>query len=285
VSKNFLFILSIAFIVAVPSELLSRGGSSSSSSRSSSSSSSSRSSSSSSYSRPASSSNSYSSSYSSSKPTTSINRSAVVGSAVVGTAVVGTAVTSSPTSEKTAANNVNTRSVSQSSTIKNTPTQSLVSKPKAVSNNFMDKKQAKAVASQNNVAAKTYGSKANAEKAFRDKLSASNQYNTPTPPAVQPTNIPRTIIINNTSVPSSYGMLPGGHYGYGYYDPMTHVMVALAANQMMVNNSMMRESGYGQWDDSGRPIIVHESNPVTALIYFILIVGAVVLVVFIVKRF
>jgi hypothetical protein len=204
-------------------------------------------------------------------------------SAVVGSAVAGAVVTSSPTSEKTSANNFNTRSVSQSSTIKSTPTQSQVSKPKAVSNNFMDKKQAKAIASQNNVAAKTYGSKANAEKAFRDKLSASNQYNTSTPPAVQPTNIPRTIIINNTSVPSSYGMLPGGHYGYGYYDPMTHVMVALAANQMMVNNSMMRESGYGQWDDSGRPIIVHESNPASA-IALVIIIGVVAIIAFVILR-
>jgi hypothetical protein len=273
VNKNFLFILSVAFIVAVPSELLSRGGSSSSSSRSSSSFSSS---SSSSYSKPSNSS-SFSSSNKYSSPNTSISKTAIVGSAVTG-AVVGTAIASSSTPS-----NNNTRSVSQSSTIKSTPTQSFASKPRAVSNSTMDKKQAKAIASQNNVAAKTYGSKANAEKAFRDKLSASNDYTSPTPPAVRPTNIPQTVVINNTSVSSSYGMLPGGHYGYGYYDPMTHVMVALAANQMMVDNAMMRQSGYDQWDDSGRPIIVHESSPASA-VALVIIIGVVAIIAFVIIR-
>lgn len=275
-NKNFLFILSVAFIVAVPSELLSRGGSSSSSSRSSSSFSSSRSSSSSSYSKPSSSS-SFSSSNKYSSPNTSISKTAIVGSAVT-SAAVGTAIASSSTPS-----NNNTRSVSQSSTIKSTPTQSFASKPRAVSNNTMDKKQAKAIASQNNVAAKTYGSKANAEKAFRDKLSASNDYTSPTPPTVRPTNIPQTVVINNTSVSSSYGMLPGGHYGYGYYDPMTHMMVALAANQMMVDNAMMRQSGYGQWDDSGRPVIVHESSPASA-VALVIIIGVVAIIAFVIIR-
>jgi len=148
----------------------------------------------------------------------------------------------------------------------------------------MDKKQAKAIASQNKVAATKYGSKTNAEQAFRDKLYASNRYNTPTPPAVQPASVPRTIIINNTSVSPSYGILPGGYYGYGYMDPMTHVMVALAANQMMVNNSMMRESGYGQWGDDGRPVIVHDSSPVTGIVYILIILGVVALVIFVVRK-
>jgi hypothetical protein len=210
----------------------------------------------------------------------SYSKPVVAGAAIAGAAAVAT---SSPTSEKTASSNNTTRSVSQSSTIKSTSSQSFASKPRAVSNSTMDKKQAKAIASQNNVAAKTYGSKANAEKAFRDKLSASNQYNSPTPPAVQPASIPRTIVINNTSVSSSYGMLPGGHYGYGYYDPMTHMMVALAANQMMVDNAMMRQSGYGQWDDSGRPVIVHRSSPASA-VALVIIIGIVAIIAFVIIR-
>jgi hypothetical protein len=276
VSKNFLFVLSIVVLMAIPSEILPRGGTSSSKSSSSSSKSSS-------YSKPSSSS-SFSSK--SSNSNSSVKKAAILGTAAAGVAVAGSVTPSTPptTPDNTTKSNVSTRNVSQSSTIKNTPTQSFTSKPKAVSNNSIDKKQAKAIASQNNNAAKTYGSKANAEKAFREKLSTSNKYTSPTPPAVRPANIPQTIVINNTSVSPSYGMLPGGHYGYGYYDPMTNMMVALAANQMMVDNAMMRQSGYGQWDDSGRSVVVHEPSSSSAIVLVLVILGAVAIAFFVIRK-
>jgi hypothetical protein len=170
------------------------------------------------------------------------------------------------------------RKVNKSSTIKKNTT-STSSKPKAVASSKISNKKAKAIASKNKTAAKKYGTKANAEKAYREKLISSNHYNNPTPPSTRPASVPQSITVNHTSINTSYGMLPGGYYGYGYIDPVTHLMVALAANQMMVNDAMMMEAGYGQWDNTGRPIVVHSHGFLIGIssLILVIIIGVIIL--------
>ena len=79
---------------------------------------------------------------------------------------------------------------------------------------------------------------------------------------------------------TSYGRLPGGGYGYGYYDPLhPGVFMAVAAHQMMVNDAMMMNSGYGHWDNRGRPVVVHSNG---ALIVYFVLMGIIVVVVVVV---
>lgn len=155
------------------------------------------------------------------------------------------------------------------------PTSSVSVKPKAVSTSKIDTKKSKVMASQNKQSAQKYGTKANAEKAYREKLISSNKYNSPNPPTTRPANIPSNVTVNNVSVGTTYGMLPGGGYGYGYYDPVSHMFMALAMNQMLVNDAMMMESGSGHWDSTGRPIVVHNNS---GLMIFFIILGSIVVI-------
>jgi hypothetical protein len=132
------------------------------------------------------------------------------------------------------------------------------------------------MASQNKTAAATYGSKSKAEQAFREKMAASNSYNTSTPPAVRPATVPQSVTINNTSINTSYDRLPNGGYAYGYTDPTTHLFIALAASQMMVNSSVMAESGYGHWRDDGRPYNDSPMNPVVIVVLVLLGAGVII---------
>lgn len=224
-------------------------------------------------------------------PATSTRPTTAIAATAVGATAVGAAVATTP--DPTVKSTVNTTKpttvsttparTSTGSTFKSTSSPA-TSKPKAVATSRVDKQKMKAMASRNKAATSQYGSKANAEKAFREKMAASNAFNSPTPPATRPACIPQTVVINNTSVTPSYDRLSNGRYAYGTYDPTTHLFIALAANQMMVNNAMMAESGYGHWRDDGRP---YRSTPMSpAAVVFLVLIGTGVvigLIVFAVK--
>jgi len=258
-NKSIHFVICFLILIGLSSDVLSRGGSSSRSSSS----------------RSSSSRSSSSSSRSSSRPSTPSTIKKVPST----TSTVKKAP--APVTNTTTVNKPETRTTAQPSTIKKTTT-TKTEKPKAVKTSAVTKQKAKAMASTNKAAAAKYGTKANAEKAYREKIAASNKYNSPTPPATRPDNIPQSITINNMSVRPDYGMLPGGYYGYGYMDPVTHMMVALTAHQMIVNDAMMMNDGYGQWDSSGRPVIVHTGTSRGLIILFV-IIGFVFIMVVILK--
>jgi hypothetical protein len=136
------------------------------------------------------------------------------------------------------------------------------------------------MATQNKVAATKYGSKATAEKAFREKMATSNSYTSATPPATRPTSVPQSITVNNTSINTSYDRLPGGGYGYGYYDPTSHLFMALAVNQMIVNDAMMAESGYGRWGHDGRPVQTSGAGIVLLWFFGFLVIVTVIVIVY-----
>jgi hypothetical protein len=169
---------------------------------------------------------------------------------------------------------VQSRDVKKPSTFKK---QETVVKPKSVATNKIDKKKSKAMASRNKEASKKYGTKANAEKAYREKLLSSNKYNSSTPPSKRPDHIPQSITINNNSVNTSYGMFPGGGYGYGYYDPISNMFTTLAIHQMIVNDARMMEAGYGHWGNNGRPIRAYSCFSIIIVSIVIVIVLCVTL--------
>ena len=113
--------------------------------------------------------------------------------------------------------------------------------PKAVSTNAIDTKVAKSTA----ITAPAYKTKAEAETAYRTNLASSNKYSTATPPATRPANIPEKVTVGGSNVTVVYNQMPGGGYGYGYTDPMTHMFVSLAATHMMVDAMAMNNHGYG----------------------------------------
>lgn len=153
-------------------------------------------------------------------------------------------------------------------------------KPKAVAQSKLTKKKQKAMAQQNNAASKKYGNKKNAESAFREKMSNQNKYNSSTPPTKRPDYVPQNVTINNTHVSTSYGMLPGGGYGYGYMDPTTHLFCALAAHHMMVNDAMLMNYGYGSYGVNGQPIMISTGASVVTILFWI--IGSIVLLVIII---
>jgi hypothetical protein len=79
-------------------------------------------------------------------------------------------------------------------------------------------------------------------------------------------------------------MFPGGGYGYGVYDPLTHVFMALTAHQMVVNDMAMMEAGYGRWGQDGRPVDVHHNSGVTFL-YILIGIVIVVVIIVVISRF
>jgi hypothetical protein len=170
-----------------------------------------------------------------------------------------------------------TRSTTKPSTIKSASSPA-TPKPKAVSTSAIDKQKAKATAQSNKAAVKKYKSKAEAEQACRQKLASSNSYASPTPPAVTPSHVPKTIIINNNPAPTSYGAFPGGGYGYGYYNPITNAFVALAVADMIVDHNTLQNSGYGRWRDDGRPVQqTSAAGAIIGIFVVLLVVGGIVL--------
>jgi len=152
-------------------------------------------------------------------------------------------------------------------------------KPKAVAKTKMDKKLNKKMASTDKAAAQKYGTKKSAETAYKTKLLESNKYTSPTAPATRPSHIPQHISVGGNRYASTYGVLPGGGYGYGYYDP-TGIFIAMTAHHMMVDAHQMRMAGYGNWDANGRPIVYRDSGmtivwTIVGLLLVVVIVGAI----------
>ena len=164
----------------------------------------------------------------------------------------------------------------QPSTI-NKATTTTTQKPKAVSPTAVDKKQQKMLAAKDQTAAKKYSTKAAAENDYKASLAKQSTYTSPTPPAQKPSYIPD---VTSNGRPVTYNVYPDGRYGYGYMDPTTMLFVALAADHYVVDPYQMRSAGYGNWDASGRPIVVRNSHGF--LIFFIILWLGVVVAVFIV---
>ena len=146
-----------------------------------------------------------------------------------------------------------TKSTSGFTSAKTTPTTSTTS---TTSKTALDQKLAKknALLSQNNAAGKKYGTKASAETAYRSKMASSNKYTSSTPPATRPDYIPQTVSAGGRNVNVTYHALPGGGYGYGYMDPITHTFMTLTAAHMIADAAHMSRYGYGDYDAYGRPI-------------------------------
>ena len=172
------------------------------------------------------------------------------------------------------------RATTKPSTITKKPT--TTTKSKAVSTSKLTKAKQKAMAQSNNESAKKYGTKANAEKAFREKMANSNKFTSSTPPSTKPDYVPQNVTINNTSVNTRYDRFSDGSYGYGYYDPMTHMFMALAVNQMIVDDMVLRNHGYGVYNENGRPVHVStgmSTGSAIIIIFVIIVLGIVVYVV------
>ncbi len=142
------------------------------------------------------------------------------------------------------------------------------------------KKQIKA----NKAANKKYGNRKKASKKARADLAKKNRYTRKTPPARRPSHIPQNVTINNRSYGTSYGMFPGGGYGYGYMNPLTGLFCAMAANQMIVNDQYMAQNGYGAWGAQRQ--VYHSNSGGLGFLYFIIGMCLVVVVgVFVYKQF
>jgi hypothetical protein len=102
--------------------------------------------------------------------------------------------------------------------------------------NAIDAKLAK----NTSVGGKTFATKSDAESAYRTKLASQNTYTSSREPSTRPNYVPRNVSVGGRNVNVVYHQYGSG-YGYGYYDPMTHAFVALAATQMMVNASHQAE--------------------------------------------
>lgn len=165
----------------------------------------------------------------------------------------------------------------------------LSSKPKARTNSKLTKAVKKKNAESNKKYSK-YGKdarkqaaidfkKSNEWKSTSQDLAKKNKFDSPNPPSTRPEHIPQNVTVNGSPYPTTYGMLPGGSYGYGYMDP-TGVMIALAAHDMMVTNSMLRTNGYGTYGSNGT-VVVQRASHVGLVIscIAILLVIAIILVV------
>ena len=171
---------------------------------------------------------------------------------------------------------------SQPSTIKPAQTTTTTTqKPKAVSTNAIDKKQQKMLVSKDAEAFKKYPTKAAAENDYKQSLAKQSTYTSSIPPTQKPSYIPENITSNGRPVNVTYNVYPDGRYGYGYVDPTTMLFVALASDHYRVDSYEMRNAGYGQWDNTGKPIVVHHRS--YGLIIFFTILGIIVIVFVIVK--
>ena len=170
----------------------------------------------------------------------------------------------------------------QKSTLKKSPTST---KPKAVSANKMDRKQTKAMKSKNTAAAKKYGNKANAAKAYKtDEAKKHSSYTSPNPPSTRPASIPQTVVV--AGYPScSVGYYPfgGGLYGYGYMDPLTRMYIAVSASQMIANDMALESAGYGHYGPTGAPVVYRSSNGVYIL-FSIIGICVIIAIIVAVKR-
>jgi hypothetical protein len=77
--------------------------------------------------------------------------------------------------------------------------------------------------------------KAQADEAYRQSLVVKTQYTSATPPATKPDYVPNDIQVSGHPVHVTYNHYSSGGYGYGYYDPTSHLFVTLAATHMILN--------------------------------------------------
>lgn len=145
-----------------------------------------------------------------------------------------------------------------------TPTTNTTNTPKTT--NAIDAKLAK----NTSVGGKTFATKSDAESAYRTKLASQNTYTSSREPSTRPNYVPNNVNVGGRNVNVVYHQYGSG-YGYGYYDPMTHAFVALAATQMMVNAShqaeidamyyreaRIREAQMHQAQLASQPVVVHQ---------------------------
>lgn len=163
------------------------------------------------------------------------------------------------------------RKKSSSLTKKQTTAKKSAVKPKAVAKSKTDK----AMAKKNNLAAKKYGSRANAQKEFRSKLKNDPNFAKKYPnkfdkqPAKRPDYIPASVNRGGTTYNVTY--MNGG---YGYMGPLgTWIMLDMMTD-MMVTDAMLRSHGYGTYGPSGAPMIVR-TGPSGAIV-FLWILGGIV---------
>jgi hypothetical protein len=150
--------------------------------------------------------------------------------------------------------------------------------------NASDKKMSKMMAQKNNDAAKKYGSKQAATQAYSQKLASQNKYSSPTPPSQRPTYVPSTTNVGGKPVNVTYNRYPGGGYGYGYYDPMTHAFIALAATQMIVSASDLEHHGYGHYSNTGAPVVVHSGPSALGIIFSLFGIAVLIVILVLIVR-
>lgn len=153
--------------------------------------------------------------------------------------------------------------------------------------NTIDAKLAK----NTSVGGKTFATKSDAESAYRTKLASQNTYTSSREPATRPNYVPSNVSVGGRNINVVYHQTGSG-YGYGYYDPMTHAFVALAATQMMVNAShqaeidamyyreaRIREAQIQQAQLTSQPVVVHQPThqPSSSNIVLWIIIGILVL--------
>jgi len=151
---------------------------------------------------------------------------------------------------------------SSSSLTRKTSTKKTAVKPKAVAKSKTDK----ALAKKNNMAAKKYGSRANAQKSFKEKMKSDPSFSKKYPnkfdkePAKRPDYIPANVSRGGVSYNVTY--MNGG---YGYMGPLgTWIMLDMMTD-IMVTDAMLRSHGYGTYGAGGAPAVIH-TGPSAAVI-------------------
>jgi hypothetical protein len=152
---------------------------------------------------------------------------------------------------------------------------------------------------------KTFTSKADAESAYRSKLASQNTFTTSKAPSTRPEYIPQTVSSGGRTVNVVYHSVPGGGYGYGYYDPMTHMFMTLAATQMIMNASHQAEIDRMYYEqqmiEQQQRQLAHQqlvaaqqqqrmNQPVQTdsghgMLFYILVIGAVIVVIIFIGAF
>lgn len=166
----------------------------------------------------------------------------------------------------------NNRSTSATNSRSTTPSNRSTTASRSTSTNRNDRAMARQNARTNNAASQRYGSRTNASAAYSRQLASRNSYTSATAPTTRPRHIPATTSVGGRNVNVSYNVLPGGGYGYGYISPTTGLFVALAANQMYVNNAMLASAGYGSYNANGQPqTVVYRDGPGAGFIILMII--------------
>ena len=155
------------------------------------------------------------------------------------------------------------------------------------------------LAQQSATAGKTYTTKADAETAYRQKLTTQSTYTSSTPPATRPDYVPQNVNVGGHSTTVIYHSYPSGGYGYGYYDPMTHLFVNLAATQMLINANRQAEMNQmyatqqaqqaqqAQQNDAyyNQPVPVTTTSSSNVFLYLLLLILGIITVIFLVRFF